>query len=497
MVRNNNTPTNYNATNYGGVGLHATNRLFQIKSSILLKNLSLLKKLIDTIPTEEYERLFRARILDSRALTVLKSIYGDDTKAPLECNILHVAAALGYTSMARVIVRSHWNLVNTKTSGVGLTPLQVAILMRQTRTAAFLLKQESDVKHALPVALIESTSSTGGDIVNMIIASKRNAVHERIRGATPVFFAKTPCAVNTLIDKGANINQRDEDGWTPIMACIGNKYAPENIPPKTIGQIVSTCLRHGANIRLRGTNSVPGRDPERKITCLHAFSHGMTANLSTMRDLMNVYKICVDAYRKKRMNINPKTTHGNTPVLYFIKKFDECIGKSRNVSKARVRYFIHMIRMFVSYGANLYHRDRDGKSGIDHIKRLSRHSNFPSDILNKCLSNTNVKTIKNIHIPNNLNRLDPVGLNVVNINDAYIIYNDLLNKTIHKNGKNVRVKEVKTVYNASSLNGINNKGTGNLLSPMTRRRFTINDILRLKDVVPKNEMNRYKRNKKQ
>jgi len=117
--------------------------------------------------------------------------------------------------------------------------------------------------------------------------------------------------------------------------------------------------------------------------------------------------------------------------------------------------------------------------------------NFSQTFLNRI----GMSVLQNIHIPNNLNRTDPVAYNTVNINNAYIIKTDLMNKTIRNGNRNKRVKEVKTVYNKASIDGMLRSGRS-VVSPITRRPFTRADVVRLKDVTPQNEMNRYKRNRR-
>lgn len=105
------------------------------------------------------------------------------------------------------------------------------------------------------------------------------------------------------------------------------------------------------------------------------------------------------------------------------------------------------------------------------------------------------RTRKNasVRIPNDLNRMDPVSMNMINIGNAYIIKRDLVNKTRTRNGNTIRRKEVRYVYNKSTLKSIID--SGRMRSPVTRKPFTLKDVVKLQDIVLKSELNRYRKNR--
>jgi len=321
-------------------------------------------------------------------------------------------------------------------------------------------------------------------------------VNEKLykHNTSPIFFAKSIDMIRTLTRLGANINQKDEYGWTPIMTYVSNSMKLTiflNFMPSL--DVVEVFVEQGASVSLQGRNRDP-REYEKKITLLHAAFSGSYKTWS-----QDIYKFILITRATEGKSKNPKTTLGNTPLLYLLKQYKKSIGgrnsiESREIGTSSLVLFT-MISVLLDNGSSLTERDTGGKTVLEHIRHLSNRVRIPPYFMNKIgLTNANLRKINNLHIPNNLNRTDPILYNTVNINNAYILKPDLINKTINKNGRTKRVKEVKTVYNKSSLNGMIQAGRS-LVSPITRHRFTRDDVLRLKDVAPNAEMNRYKRNR--
>jgi ankyrin repeat protein len=464
----------------------------QLKRAIIGKNLASVKTLVQKLKRDESKKKFDYRIPASvrwlRDTVALGTPRDTD-----QYTILHIAASKGYTSIVRTILDSKPHLLNVQSRN-GFTPLQYAVFFNCERTVKYLVERKASLKGALAYAVLLNNRN----MVETLINGGAN-VNEKMykHDTTPMFFAKSIDMIRTLTRLGANINQKDEYGWTPVMTYVSNSMKLskfESFLPSL--DVVKTFIDQGASVSLRGRNRDP-REYEKKITLLHAVFSGTYKTWS-----QEIYKFIRDTRIRERKIQNPKTTLGNTPLLYLLKKYKDSIGKrnsieSREIGMSSLVLFT-MVSVLLDNGirSSLAERDIDGKSVLEHIRNLSSRVSIPGYFRNRVgLSNANLRKINNIHIPNNLNRTDPILFNTININNAYILKPDLINKTINKNGRTIRVREVKTIYNKSSLNGMIAAGRS-LISPITRHRFTRDDILKLKDVAPANEMNRYKRNRR-
>jgi ankyrin repeat protein len=468
-----------------------TNTQSQLKRAIEEKNTSLVKSLLQHISVKESLKMWNIDILDSNGHNIANVVHGSERTRD-QCTMLHIAASKGYTSIVRAILDSKPHLLNTKTGRGGFTALQLALLMDKERTAEYLIQQRAKTNGALAYAAVLGSSS----IITMLLDARAN-VNEKVRdGATPLFFARTPGVVKTLVQNGANINHRDVYGWTPLMASLGNVYLNSIETHRPSPEMTETFIRHGADVSIKGRDRTP-QSFEKNITALHTVFY----NLYFVDDAIQMYSIVYNACRRKGLTTEPKTSNGNTPLLYFMKRYENSLKS--HASFTRNRYGMNsstkesnstvkdILEFLLEKGSSLHDTNRYGKSGFSYIKSMTNVVNFSQRFLNRI----GMSVIHNIHIPNNLNRTDPILLNGININNAYILKTDLVNKTINRNGKNTRVKEVKTVYNKSSLNGMIRSGRS-LVSPVTRRPFSGYDVVRLKDVAPANEMNRYKRNRR-
>ena len=68
----------------------------------------------------------------------------------------------------------------------------------------------------------------------------------------PLHLAKTASIVSALVDAGAVLDIRDENGWTPLI------YASSNGHLETVRALVEEC---GANVEAKD-NTGDNRDPE-------------------------------------------------------------------------------------------------------------------------------------------------------------------------------------------------------------------------------------------
>lgn len=160
-----------------------------------------------------------------------------------------------------------------------------------------------------------------------------------------------------------------------------------------------------------------------------------------------------------------------------------------------------LLRFFISKGASVKkpNKDTDGTRPVDVLLRMKNNGFIPN--ANQNYINDMVKILggiehkKNVTLLGNMNMTDPISLNTVRLNNAYILKPDIVNTTIQtKNGRKT-TRTVRQVYEKSSLNSLIRSGR-TLQSPVTRRPFTPLDIIKLTDVVPENRIKNFKKNSK-
>jgi len=482
-------------TNNSNINYSTTNIVEQMKMSIYDKNLTLLKILLRRASRDDVKRTWQQNVFGPYERDTARRVFSREFGRFDNLNILHIAASLGFTSMVRAILDSKPSLLNSKTSK-GLTALHLALLLNNYKTAKYLVEKKANLKCTLPLVAISAIDGSI-DMANFLIRHGAK-VNEKIgrTEATPIFFACNRDMLQFLKSKGANVNQKDIYGWTPLMSLAGMVHVTDDYLTDYTVDMMKKLVTLGANISLRGRNREP-REHEKKITMLHAAAHGLGDR--TPVEMINLYGFIYDEFIRNEKSIKPKTTLGNTPILYLIKQFKRRQNEnnlSQNQKNRMIPDFVRVFEMNIAamsaQGLMPNDTNSDGKNIQYHLRSLTNTVNFPSNFASTYIGNGPIRRVSNnIHIPNNLNRTDPISINAVNINNAYIIKKDLLNKTINKNGRRVRVKEVKTVYNKSSLNGM--VATGRyLVSPITRRPFTAQDIVKLSTVASANEMTRYK-----
>lgn len=463
----------------------------EIRYAIHDKNLLLVKTLLRHVSRDDVNRTWLQNIFNTLELSHARIVCGYIMDPVDRLNILHIATVSGYTSIVRAILDSKPSLLNTKTEK-GFTALQLAIILNQTKTACYLIEKKANLKHTLALAVL-APGSNNTTIPRLLIQNGAN-VNEKdmISGVTPIFFAKSSSMVQFLVSKGADVNHKDVFGWTPLMALAGLIRVDKELLYSTPLDMMKTFVQQGANISLRGRNRESVLR-EKKITLLHAVAHGLGKH--TPGEMFHIYEYICSEFLRKNIRVKPKTTLGNTPLLYLIQYMKKRVTENtatESMKRDFTRVFSRVSGMF--YDTVPMDRNNNGKSVQYHLRSMMNEVIFPQNFVSRYIGSTTNNApnkINNIHIPNNLNRTDPITINAVNINNAYIIKKDLQNKNINKNGRRVRVKEVKTVYNKSSLNALVASGRS-LVSPMSRRPFTPLDIVKLSAVAPARELNRYK-----
>ena len=500
-------PNGYN-TNNSNTNYNMVNAVSQLKQAIENKKINLVEIILPKIPKNELKNTtfelnfkYSAGYFENRRDPLIPRIvtknYSEGTWTSTKANVLHIAAMLGYTSIVRKILTYHPTMINTKTDDeASFTALQFAALFSNTKTSQFLIDSGASLKGALIAAsTFAYTPST--ELVRILIDKGANVNDKNVfNGTTPLSCILDTEIIRLLIRRGANVNHRDQYGWTPIMLHAGvvMSYSHE-LENSRFGRhidVINCLVQNNASLTYKGRNR-DARERERGITLLHiAGFAGMDINKMTIFDHV------VQLYKDRNMSLNPKTSLGNTPPLYLLDQMIETLPV--NDRDEQSYYLMKSLKHMESKGLNFKIKNPSNLNVRDILRIKVLNYDLSHNVKQSVQEFINFeeqprtqKKMKNLYIPSNLNTMDPVLLNHVNKNNAYIIKTDLVNKNVTTRGKTRRVREVKTVYNKSSLNGMIQSGR-TLKSPWTGRNFQPSDIIKLTDIAPASQLKKYKKN---
>lgn len=460
------------------------------------------------------------------AIHVYPKIAVSHIGSSIDVTPLHVAAADGATAIVRAIIEKFPDTINVKASShkykdgyAHVTPLLLAILGGHKSTYKYLIESGASLKDCIHMAVTMNDKSLVKTILDkgVSVNEKDSAI-----GRSPLHFAKNPSILSYLLNTpGVNIDIRDEYGYTPIM-----EFSRKHFEGRY--ECIRLLLQKGASLKYKGKDRftmdtrMNSRNNGQSILHIIAsdffqnYKHVLRNHDDYILKSKRILDLVSSEYDRLGLNVNIKSSNGDTPVLYFVELW---MRMDWNVIHPQhFKTFVSVLEGWIRNGANPNIRNKDGKNVPDLLLERAelgfKIAHKPYNLLKLMNKGTLIELstemqnlgktlkgetdnkkqqIKNIHIPNNLNKVDPVLMNNVKLNDAYILKSDLLKKTItnEKTGKKTKVKEVKTVYNKSSLNGILKSGRS-IVSPVTRKPFTADDILMLKTVAPIKELEKYK-----
>lgn len=168
---------------------------------------------------------------------------------------------------------------------------------------------------------------------NLVNKSVKREGYERDEGGTPLHFAVKkgkPEMIKLLIEKGADVNAKDEQGDTPLFAAVCS-YS-EKIKPLELMKIL---LDNGADIHARNNKGmtpliysvrfISSRDEGDEIRFL--ISRGAEVNVKDNDGMtplhyavLNNNEKVVQLFISKGADISAKTKKGNTPMMCAEKK---------------------------------------------------------------------------------------------------------------------------------------------------------------------------------
>ena len=125
---------------------------------------------------------------------------------------LHNAAWWGHKEIAELLLANGAD-VNAKDDG-GDTPLDVAILRNDKETADLLRKHGGKTTEELE-EIFHAIEDGDFEAVNKAISDGFDFNNAIFEGQTPLYYAATKEITELLIAKGADVNAKHEEGWTP------------------------------------------------------------------------------------------------------------------------------------------------------------------------------------------------------------------------------------------------------------------------------------------
>lgn len=245
---------------------------------------------------------------------------------------------------------------------------------------------EAVIKIPEDLNLVDSTNNTllihalifcEEKIVNFLLEKGADCNKKGMGGKVPLMFAKDKDTMQLLIAKGANIEERDEKGLTPLMeACKeGNFEAAKYLISLGVNLNVAdnqevTPLKYAAlkkNYSLVELLIDNGADINAKN------SQGITTLISSF-NLNDLY--LVNLLINKGADINSKDNEGSVPLVYSFHNFNIfklLIEKGANPNekdnngKAILKYVLNaqknkypMIKLLIDSGADVNSKDKEG-----------------------------------------------------------------------------------------------------------------------------------------
>lgn len=182
---------------------------------------------------------------------------------------------------------------------------------------------QADMAHDKIMIELNQMAKAGKSAEFLDIVKAKNLINKKDKdGHTPLFasLVGAPELAANLLKMGASLEQKDNNGSTPLMisAMLGN---PE---------MVAELLRHGASIK---TTNADGHSP------LSIAALGMSVADGTVGD--GRWLKVADALIKKGADVNHVDAKGGTALFYAVAAKDEKLCQLLVSSGANVNYALH------------------------------------------------------------------------------------------------------------------------------------------------------------
>jgi len=161
---------------------------------------------------------------------------------------LLIASVKGHTEIVKMLIAKGAN-VNTSLEKDGITPLMLASRRGHTEIVKMLLAKGVDFNMSYATAVLMASDEGHTNIVQLLVQAKRQGADKKASiGVTDLVLAAAAGKVDlvrTLLDEGADVNERDKYGFTPLMQAVFYNSNAET---------VRLLLKKGADVNAKDQN---------------------------------------------------------------------------------------------------------------------------------------------------------------------------------------------------------------------------------------------------
>jgi len=378
--------------------------------------------------------------------------------------------------------------INAKTRRQSATALDFALMRCHSDTAVYLLEQGGisgiqggklamfyATQRGLSTRVLKALVNAGTNINAPMNIPDVPYNGNSSKRPTALHMVRSTRVLNALLEYGANPNVRDARGWTPLMY-----YVRLAMDARTIIRKILNDPRINVQIRGKSQYGIPTSN----LTPLHI---AMACDKDDHTFTKDIITMLIDA----GVNVNAVDSSKRTALHWHCRK----IAERRRFTMSDVV----IIQTLVDNGANVAMKDASRKTPLQYIESYVETSRYvPNRTKQKIIDmlpypRSPVRYNKTAKLPSNLNLTDPVSLSNVQLKNAYVIIPDLVNRKVDSSSHN-KAPHILTVYNKTTVDGL--ARSSHMKSPISRRPLRRDQIVKLKCIVSKKEMNRFIQNQR-
>lgn len=292
-------------------------------------------------------------------------------------------------------------------SGYLVLPINDALLWGQYNIARFLIEKGADVNRMSPNGALPLHTAAGKDtaMTQYLLDHGADINKEEAYGQTALHkavFSSNLGTVTLLIERGANVNARNSEGFTPLNGNIS-------------ADITNELIKHGADVNTK---------TDFGMTPLHwSAAYAKVEQANYLLD--------------NGADVNAPNESQQTPLMMAVDPYE-----GDNVTDPA------FIRLLIEYGADETKRDNKGRTVTDYLLMLSRHNPATGAAYRKVLEDalrerarranirSKARTLRNVHLGLNSsvlprNIVGHIGTTLTGVKTTGNIPNTL--KTLKKN----------------------------------------------------------------
>jgi len=265
-------------------------------------------------------------------------------------NFLHDAARLGNSEFFHFFIGKGADINSLNLYGESM--LHSACIGGNIDIANFLISQGQDVnsKHELGTPLHNATRYGYIEIVRMLIEQGANFYEDDFYGNTPLHKTSNENMVQFFIDKGMDVNKKNNNGKTPLhFACVSSKL-----------NIVNKLIKNNADVNVKDNE---GNTPLNEMFKYTDYKIKVFANQGATEDLLG-YDIpgnnpdfsIIQLLSKKGANLHTINKSG----LTLLHKSIRCISCNKNRNEQGIEF----IRILLKNKLDINAKDKKNKTPL-------------------------------------------------------------------------------------------------------------------------------------